>query len=392
MESATAEVHGIGSVLNGDLAQMVKQITEIGPRVPEIARRLRRHKETVRYWYEKLEEHDFAIQGMVNHEALGLRRVILKVQVEKANEASMRALMTEMNEHFYVVSYAKTLPEEIYILNASVPEEFVAEFIGFAEELERQGVFKRLDFYVFDWVRNLPMRAEFFDFETGRWNLDLAAMSEEDRGAAAAQTSEPPVSSRVKFDKIDLLLAKELQRDATRELQEIQQSIKAEDKVDVNYKTLSWHLKERVKGMGLLKGYRLNWVGSRWNPTTDRAKNRSHSIVFVNLFVKAPTPEQRAELMNRMRDFPLLWAEGAGPDYFAEVAIPTELLIEGLEYLRFVMNPVRENASYHIIDQRQGATFPISYQLFDEDSKRWTFNKDKRLASLPGIEARVKGA
>ena len=130
--------------------------------------------------------------------------------------------------------------------------------------------------------------------------------------------------------------------------------------MDVNYKTLSWHLKERIKGQGLLKGYRLNWDRFAWTPTADRRKNRSHSIVFVSLFVKAPTPEQRVELMKRMGGFPLLWAEGAGPDYFAEVAIPTEMLIEGLEYLRFVINPVREKASYHILDQRQAAAFTTS--------------------------------
>ena len=116
-----------GAVGNGELAQLVKEISEIGPRVPEIARRLRRHKETVRYWYRKLEEHDFAIQGMVNHEAFGLRRVILKVKIEKENEASMDALVKEMNARFYVVGYAKTLPDELFIINASVPEEFVAE-------------------------------------------------------------------------------------------------------------------------------------------------------------------------------------------------------------------------------------------------------------------------
>ena len=45
------------------------------------------------------------------------------------------------------------------------------------------------------------MRAEFFDFETGRWNLDLSAMDCRDGVDAAPRLPEPEVSDRVEFDK-----------------------------------------------------------------------------------------------------------------------------------------------------------------------------------------------
>ena len=69
----TLESPSTGAKLNADMAAMVKEISVIGPRIPEMARRLGRHKETVRYWYRKLEENDFAVQAMLNHEALGLK-------------------------------------------------------------------------------------------------------------------------------------------------------------------------------------------------------------------------------------------------------------------------------------------------------------------------------
>lgn len=95
--------------LNGDVAAMVKEISVIGPKVPEIARRLGRHKETVRYWYKKLEEHGFAVQASVNHEALGLRRLIFKVQFGDEYGDFVQQLMLAMNELAYIVSYAKVL-------------------------------------------------------------------------------------------------------------------------------------------------------------------------------------------------------------------------------------------------------------------------------------------
>ncbi len=70
----------------------------IGPKVPEIARRLGRHRETVRYWYKKLEANDFAIQAIINHEALGLKRIIMKVQFSEGYRDYVKPLMFAMNE------------------------------------------------------------------------------------------------------------------------------------------------------------------------------------------------------------------------------------------------------------------------------------------------------
>ncbi len=359
---------------SADVAAMVREIARIGPKVPEVARNLGRHKETVRYWYKKLEENDFAIQGSLNHEALGLRRVILKVQFGADYSDYIKPMMFAMNDLCFVVSYAKTLPDDVYIINASVPEELLDEYITFVEALKEQGIFTDLEYFLFDWIRNKPMQGEFYDFETGHWEFDVPSLMKGDRPYA-----EPAVSPRVKFDKIDLLLAKELQIDATRELQEIQAAIKEADGVDINYKTLCWHLKEHVEGNRLLKGYGVNWMGTRWDAVTDRARHRSHTYVGADLLIKNPTADEKLRTLKIMDRLPILWAEAAGADYFAELSIPSEMLIETLLLLEHVMGAVDNKATFQIMDQRNSAAFTIPYRLYDEGSRKWMFNREDLL-------------
>lgn len=371
--------------LNRDVAKMVSEIAKIGPRVPEIARRMGRHKETVRYWYKKLEEHDFAIQAITNHEAFGLKRILLKVTFGNDYVDYVKPLMFAMNDLCFVSSYAKALAEDYYSINCAVPKGLVAEYLSFVEDLKQMGVFKSVELFDLGSSRNIPMHGEYYNFANGRWEFDLKAITESD-----AVFETPPTYEEVKFDKIDLLILKELYLDTTREVQEIQEAIKEKDGIEINYKTLCWHLKEHVMKKKMLKGFRVNWMGTRWDAVTDRGKHRSHSYVGVHFMVKGPTEAERLDLMKNFAKLPLVWMEGAGQDYFAELAVPTEMMIEFMEFLGKVMEPVRERASYHIMDQRNAVGFFISYQLFDEETGTWKFNRQELLEKFRALEAEVR--
>ncbi len=368
-----------------DFASMVREIAVVGPRVPEIARRLGRHKETVRYWYKKLEDHNFAIQGITNNQAFGLRRILLQVTIGEDYEDYVKPLMFAMNELCYVTSYAKALAEDYYSVNCAVPEGLLSEYFSFVEDLKEMGLFKSLEFYDLGWSRNIPMRGEFYDFATGKWEFDLKSLTERE------SAFQPPEQyDEVKFDKIDLLIVKELYMDATRELREIQRSISQNDGVDINYKTLCWHLKEHVLGRKMIKGFRINWMGTRWDAVTDRPEQKSHSYIGVHFMVKNPTEEERLELMKKFDRLPVVWMEGAGLDYFAELAVPTEMMIDFMEFLTKTMAPVRDRATFHIMDQRNAVGFFISYKLYDEETMSWRFNREELLVKFKALEAQVR--
>lgn len=373
--------------LNRDIASMVKLIGEIGPRIPEIARRMGRHKETVRYWYRKLQEHDFAISAIVNHEAMGLRRIVMKVRFGEGYGDYVKPLAFAMNELCYLVSYSKALPEDVYVLTASVPVDYTAEYIDFIEALRQQGVFRSVEYYVLDWVSNRPMQADQYNFERGFWEFDFQSLMLPRVNAPAYV--EPSVSARVKFDSIDLLITKELQRDATRELQEIQAAIKAEDGVDINYKTLCWHLNEHVEPR-LLKGYKLNWMGTTYDPETDRVKQRQHSFLGVDILIKSVRREERVQVLGGLESLPVVWAQGAGSDLYAQVLIPVESMVEGLQFLQAITSSVSDRTTFLMADQRNAMGFHLPYKLYDEATKSWTFNREDLLAKFRAVETQIR--
>jgi DNA-binding Lrp family transcriptional regulator len=376
---------GQSRALNSDVVAMVKLMTRVGPRIPEIARQLGRHKETVRYWYKKLYERGFAIQAVANHEALGLRRVAMKVRFEERYEPYVKPLMFALNEVCYVVSYAKTLPDDGYIIHASVPIEHVRGYIDLFSTLKERGVLKAIEFYAFDWVRNVPMKADYFDFENGRWDINWAALPK-----IKYESVAPLVSERARFDQVDLLLLKEMQADATRGLQEIHDAIRERDGKDINYKTLCWHLNEHIETSGLLKGYAIRWMGTRYDPVSDRVKQRQHSFLGLDVFVRNVSEAERLELMGQMNRLPLLWAEASGKDYFAELALPNEMITEGLEYLQSATKRVSEKTSFHMIDQKNAVFFTIPYKLYDADARAWKFNAEELLHKFEQMELEIK--
>jgi hypothetical protein len=107
--------------------------------------------------------------------------------------------------------------------------------------------------------------------------------------------------------------------------------------------------------------------------------------------VKRPTPEEKLMLMRAFNRLPLMWGEAAGEDYFAELAIPSEMILEGLQYLQRLTDSVSGKTSYFMIDQRNAAGFTFSYNLFSEEAKAWTFNKIDLLNKFKALEIQVKG-
>ena len=83
---------------NSRTAQLVKLLTEVGPDVPEISRRLGQFKESVRYRYkEKILSKGFAVQASVDHEKLGLRRVIVVLDFAEGYRKFAQSILSSMN-------------------------------------------------------------------------------------------------------------------------------------------------------------------------------------------------------------------------------------------------------------------------------------------------------
>jgi hypothetical protein len=368
------------SSVNAKTVQLVELITEVGPDVPEISKRLGQFKESVRYRYkEKILNKGFAVQAMPDYEKLGLKRVILKVEFGEDYKPYEQSILTAMNELCYVTSFTKTLPRGWYIVDANVPTEYVNPFVEFMNELKRMGLFSRLEANDFEWVRYPPMRAEYYDFNVGRWDFDWPATESADLDSASYFPS-----GREKFDYTDLLLIKEFMMDANKSLAEISEKLK------VKYKKLAWHYTTHVLGRGLIKTYRVNWIGTKYDYKIEKALHRTHRYLPISLLVRDLTEVKRMELMAQAHRIPFLFFEAVGKSYFADFFLPTDSITEGLRYLEGMIATYGDKADVSIEDVTNALGFTISYGLFDPGGKRWMFNPEDLLSRFDNLLMKIK--
>jgi hypothetical protein len=368
-----------------EMAQLATLIMKMGPDIDRIARISGQYKETIRYRYkEKIIGRGFAVHARVNFEGLGLQRVVMKVTLNGAYSTYAKELFVAMNKLCYVVSYSQLLPDGNYMLQASVPKEHKQRFMDLMKKLKELGIFEAVEFYTFDWFRNVPMRAEFFDFDHGLWDFDWT------RTVEPGKNDNPGPLESFTFDRLDLLILKELQIDATRSLSEIREAILANNEIDVNYKTLAWHWAKHVQEKRMVNGYVLRWMGTTYDSATERAKHRQHKYIMIPVFVRGVSDAERVALMAEMNKIPFLWCEAAGEDYHAQFAFPVEMVNDAFSFLKDALAGFGSRATYSVLDQTNSLSFTFSYNLFDDESRLWAFNGPELEARFESLVLKIR--
>ncbi len=366
---------------NSKIAELVKLITKEGPQITQISRELGVHKETARYWYkERLLKRGYTVQAVPNHERLGLKRVVALAEFSETFRPYGDAVLMAMSELCYLTSFAKTLPDDLYSIQASVPQEYANEWIRFMNALKQRGVFNSIHAVSFDWVRVVPMRSEIYDFEHDAWQYDWASKPKIEPGSLAYAPS-----TKSKFDSTDLNMIKQLQIDPNASLIEIG------DKLQVNYKTLTWHHRKHLIGNGLIKGYMVNWTGTRYDPKLERALHRRHRYMWLELLVSGVTETERMQVMAKVNQLPFVWFEAGGQNYFAQIAFPTETMTEALTFIKDATSSVRQKASWHFMDQANALRFSITPSLYDQEHKKWKFDQTELLNKFDTLMLEIKG-
>ncbi len=367
--------------LNEKTVRLVNLISEVGPDVAEISKRIGQYKESVRYTYkEKILAKGITVKANVDHEALGLRRIVMKARVAPEYEKLAQGIFSAMSDLCYLVACAGTMPEDSYILQAEVPVEFTNEYCEFMQALKEKGIFESIEFFSFKWFRVIPMRAEYFDFERGTWDFDWGSPLPLDAKAASAAVSE-----KKKFDRVDLLLVKEMWKDGTRSLKEIQDAIRKVNGIEVNYKTLGWHLANHVLQRGLIRGYSVGWHRARYDFELKKTRVRQHGYVAVALLVQGISEYERMTLMAGLNRLPFLWSQAAGRDFYSQFAFPLDTANEAFEYLKAQLKPFGPRAEAFLLNQKEMLSFCIGHMLWDDAKGRWTFEKEALLRRFDSL-------
>jgi DNA-binding Lrp family transcriptional regulator len=365
---------------------LVKLITEIGPDIAEISRRLGQFKESVRYRYkEKIINNGFAIKATPNYGALGLKRLVMKVKVADVYAEIAQKVFAAMSDLCYVVAYAATVPDSSYLLHAGIPSRFDGEFRAMMGGLKGMGIFDSIEYFDCDHFRVAPMRAECFDFEHGIWDFDWSRPLPLDAEAAKGM-----IWPEAEFDKTDLLIVKELWKNGRQSLKDIQGSIRQVNGAEINYKTLVWHYTHHVLTRKLIDGYSIGWHGAKYDFDAEKKKLRPHGYLPMALTVKGINDQERMTLMGTLNRLPFLWSEATGRDYYAQFSFPVENTNEALEYMNQVVRPFGARATCHLLNQKEMLSFTIGHNLYDDANGRWTFEPQGVLARFDALLIKLR--
>jgi len=361
--------------LNRELVQMAHCLAEVGPNINEIARRTGRYKETVRYRYHRFFlDKGITVQAVPNYPKLGFKRLIVVAKLARSCETNARSIFTSLCELCYLHSFTRVMLSGEYVIHVAAPSELAVRVAAVYKALHRSGLFTELEILEFDEMRNPPMKPEFFDFMRGTWSFDWTSATE--KGMKLPLSAKPKVE---KFDRVDLLVLKELDIDASRTL------VKMVENVKVSLNALEFHYRDHVKARGLIKGYRLVWQGTKYDREQMRVVSRKDLYIELTILLKDGTREEVAELMLLLNGTPFLWSEAYGAAYCAEVFLPNYAYVGFLEFIDEFANRVGEKLHVFIMDQSHALRFVVQYDLFDGESRKWQLDEQEVLKALGSL-------
>ena len=65
----------------------------------------------------------------------------------------------------------------------------------------------------------------------------------------------------------------------------------------INYKTLTWHFRKHIEERKLIKGYVINWMGTKYDYKAERALNKKHTYLVGRVLFSDLDQPKRMEVM-----------------------------------------------------------------------------------------------
>ena len=103
----------------------------------------------------------------------------------------------------------------------------------------------------------------------------------------------------------------------------------------------------------MLKGHKVNWVGTAYNPETDRGKPQEAHIPADRRHSQGHNPERKDDAHGVDERSPLPVGGSVGKEQLLRAArFPTETISEAMEFLARALQPVKDRARWFMADQK----------------------------------------
>jgi DNA-binding Lrp family transcriptional regulator len=352
-------------------ARIISAIGSVGPRnVALISRRTGVHQETTRYKINKrFSSLGFRFQAEVDYGRLGLVLHWASLQISPLYYESAPSLLRALNKTGYLIHFSKILPQGQYVALFALPDGREEEQARLLQSLKKRRIIAdfRLDQIVVE--RHKPMDPSFYNFQSNRWEVDWHKV----RTSPGLPLPVVKKSGQL-ADETDMLIIKELQKDALQHISDLAPKLK------IHQKTLEYHYRTHVVKNGLIPRYRVRWMG-------DIGKTLAHSTIVSQLTFTGLEKSEFRHVQGVVSKIPFLWVEDLFHDgtYVATLSIPAEDFVETGSYLNAELGELGDKVVFGYMKVSEASNFTIPYQKFSEgewrfDSKRMELEIAKELS------------
>lgn len=363
---------GAEQIGDSKIVSIVEAIKSVGPRNCSLISRMTGVPiETVRYKIKKqLLRKGIKFHAVVDYEMLGLKRYWLTMDFSEEFRAAAAQILDSLSK-FGLTFYVRILPHGLYGAMVAIPSDSSQKYEGILDYMTSSGIlnFYRMD--PLDWVQNVSLRPEYYDFDKGKWSFSWSSL--------APLTIRPNPLQRVpnddeKLDALDLFILKELQINSLTHLTTMAR------KLGIGSKTLRYHYVSHVRKRNLLAGYAVRWSG---------LTRGEKGLVVLLVRVSGVTNDSIGDLEKTFLELPFTWLQAYSEEnstFISVLSLPADQYVDTLTYLGSSLPEFRERAETLVLDTRTVMSYTIPYEMFDAD-KGWEL---KATAAKSAVDMAIK--
>jgi DNA-binding Lrp family transcriptional regulator len=353
--------------------KILEALGTYGPRnIAEVAQRINVPARTVNHRIKRLKS-NFSLwfQARVYHTFIGLKKAFVFARSTSGCERLLWKAM-EANDYWLFLTARYDEPESFYGIYG-IPIDHTQEFEQFVNEIKALEIAQNIDLLWSTCIQTVNLTDNWYDHKSGRWIFEWDKWIEdiETQEASLPYTLLETESFPQKADWIDIVILKELQKNAACELRDIAKLLHVRPQV------VQYHYRNCVIAKGLIE------CCSVWLPHFEAVSN-NYCFRF-NFNDEKNMAKFARSLMNKpfVRSMGKIYGKRA---LLVNIYLPREEFRGFTDTLStLIKKGLIESYDYVIEDFSRWKAQSISYEFFKD--KSWKYNHEEHIRRLREIRA-----
>jgi len=357
--------------------RLLEGLAEYGPRnISEVARKLGMPAETLRKKVKRLRSQIFLRTNVnIYHTNLGLKKAVVFAEAISGYEDLLSDCLKQNG--FWIFLGRCYGMFEGYVGIFTIPKGHSGEFKQFLNQIKRLGTAKNVEVFWSTCFHSVNSRSMWFDKQLGYWNFQWDKWIEDIKNEPTKlpYTLMDPEDFPIVGDEIDILMLKELEKDATIKTARLAKVL------GISPQLALYHFHEHLIRKGLIESFQVT--------AFHFGRETSDFYFFIFNF---DNYEKLAEFASSLLDKPFMRTLGKilGKNaLYGYIYLPRSEFRNFLKALsKLVKTGFLDSYRYVIQDLENSSRQTISYEYFKNGS--WIYDHKKHMENLQNMVRNVR--